>query len=81
MLSKGGTMKIIHYSDCAVNSEPAYPAGECDCGAVKANKKWWRHLCRNLYIEGIWLWRFFKKYPKALLRLSPYQNGKYYIAR
>ena len=23
-----------HDSDCAVNSEPAYPAGECDCGAV-----------------------------------------------
>jgi hypothetical protein len=21
-----------HWSDCAVNSEPAYPAGECDCG-------------------------------------------------
>lgn len=21
-----------HWSDCAVNSEPAYPAGKCDCG-------------------------------------------------
>ena len=21
-----------HWSDCAVHSEPAYPAGECDCG-------------------------------------------------
>jgi hypothetical protein len=23
-----------HWSDCAVHSEPAYPAGECDCGLV-----------------------------------------------
>lgn len=23
----------IHASDCAMHSEPAYPAGECDCGA------------------------------------------------
>jgi hypothetical protein len=23
-----------HWSDCAVHSEPAYPAGECDCGGV-----------------------------------------------
>ena len=21
-----------HASDCAVHNEPAYPAGECDCG-------------------------------------------------
>ena len=21
-----------HWSDCAVNNEPAYPAGSCDCG-------------------------------------------------
>jgi len=24
-----------HWSDCAVNSEPSYPAGECDCGGFK----------------------------------------------
>jgi hypothetical protein len=23
-----------HWSDCAVHSEPAYPAGKCDCGLV-----------------------------------------------
>jgi hypothetical protein len=23
-----------HWSDCAVNSEPAYPAGPCDCGGL-----------------------------------------------
>lgn len=22
-----------HFSDCAVNNEPAYPVGKCDCGA------------------------------------------------
>jgi hypothetical protein len=26
---------VEHWSDCAVNSEPAYPAGECDCGGFK----------------------------------------------
>jgi hypothetical protein len=26
--------KLMHWSDCAVHSEPAYPAGECDCGGV-----------------------------------------------
>ena len=26
------TKKIQHWSDCAVHSEPAYPAGECNCG-------------------------------------------------
>ena len=26
--------KPEHWSDCAVHSEPAYPAGECDCGLV-----------------------------------------------
>ena len=24
--------KPQHWSDCAVHSEPAYPAGDCDCG-------------------------------------------------
>ena len=27
-------MKSSHYSDCAVHNAPAYPDGECDCGAV-----------------------------------------------
>lgn len=25
---------VLHASDCSTNNEPAYPAGECDCGAV-----------------------------------------------
>ena len=25
----------IHASDCAMHSEPAYPAGPCDCGALQ----------------------------------------------
>jgi hypothetical protein len=28
------TCTPMHWSDCAVHSEPAYPAGECDCGLV-----------------------------------------------
>lgn len=28
------TEPVKHWSDCAVHSEPAYPAGPCDCGAV-----------------------------------------------
>ena len=24
----------IHWSDCAVHNEPAYPRGECDCGVT-----------------------------------------------
>lgn len=26
---------LIHYSDCAVNNGPAYPAGPCDCGMLE----------------------------------------------
>ena len=43
---------IIHFSDCAVYNEPAYPAGPCDCGAIKARKRWWTyfyHLSRIRY--------------------------------
>ena len=25
-------MDLKHWSDCAVYNEPAYPAGDCDCG-------------------------------------------------
>lgn len=28
-----------HWSDCAVHSEPAYPAGECDCGGYVTIKR------------------------------------------
>ena len=35
---------LIHYSDCAVYNEPAYPNEPCDCGAVKARKRWWTYL-------------------------------------
>ena len=29
-----------HSSDCAVHNEPAYPAGECDCGLVSGIVAW-----------------------------------------
>jgi hypothetical protein len=25
----------LHWSDCAVHNEPAYPAGKCDCGVAQ----------------------------------------------
>ena len=28
-----------HWSDCAVHSEPAYPAGECDCGGFQPEQE------------------------------------------
>lgn len=31
MTGKLTTEPVKHWSDCAVHSEPAYPAGECDC--------------------------------------------------
>lgn len=27
---------VVHASDCALHNGPAYEAGPCDCGAVKA---------------------------------------------
>ena len=29
----------IHASDCAVHNEPAYPKGECNCGAQPEQEK------------------------------------------
>ena len=33
--------QLKHWSDCAVHSEPAYPAGECDCGGVQPEPVVW----------------------------------------
>jgi hypothetical protein len=30
----------LHWSDCAVHNGPAYPAGECDCGAAQEPVTW-----------------------------------------
>jgi len=30
---------VAHWSDCAVHSEPAYTAGECDCGGYSPDKE------------------------------------------
>jgi len=46
-----------HWSDCAVNSEPAYPAGECDCGGFTGGSvvitRQWVGLTDD-EIEEIW---------------------------
>ena len=44
-------MANIHYSDCSIYNEPAHPAGECDCGAIKARKRWWTYVYRLLCIQ------------------------------
>ena len=31
-------MDKLHWSDCAVHNGPAYPAGECDCGAAQGQE-------------------------------------------
>ena len=46
------TTKLPHYADCAVNNEPAYEAGACDCGAVKAGTGWMRSLYHRVCIRG-----------------------------
>jgi hypothetical protein len=30
---------VLHWSDCAVHNGPAYPAGECDCGAAQKTER------------------------------------------
>ena len=32
---------VAHWSDCAVHSEPAYPAGECNCGGYTPQQRTW----------------------------------------
>ena len=43
----------LHWSDCATHNEPAYPAGECDCGGTKAGTIWWRRACRRAHILAV----------------------------
>jgi hypothetical protein len=55
-----------HTSDCAVHSEPAYPKGECNCGAlyILYIKENWdkdfpsQHLVYPTYIDRLLDWIF-----------------------
>lgn len=40
-----------HWSDCAVNNEPAYPAGDCDCGGY-ITRACELEFIRSLSIKG-----------------------------
>jgi len=46
----------VHWSDCAVHNGPAYPAGECDCGATQPwNEDEWRRnnwRCSHGWLRG-----------------------------
>jgi hypothetical protein len=35
---KGEARAVVHASDCAVHDAPAYEAGPCNCGAIKAER-------------------------------------------
>lgn len=39
-----------HWSSCAVHNEPAYPAGECDCGGITPYSRLCVALLRLRYI-------------------------------
>lgn len=75
---------LVHYSDCAVYNEPAYPNGECDCGTVKARRRWWsyvRHLSRIRYarLRSV-LWsrlRTLFRLPSSASNQAPYQNQRF----
>ena len=46
----------LHWSDCAVHNGPAYPKGECDCGATEPwNEDEWRKnnwRCHHGWLRG-----------------------------
>ena len=59
----------LHWSDCAVHNEPAYPAGECDCGVTQEPVAWISpggHIHFDPYLNSIplyttppkreWIW-------------------------
>ncbi|RIZ70628.1 MAG: hypothetical protein D0528_01045 [Methylococcales bacterium] len=43
----------LHWSDCAIHNEPAYPAGACDCGGAKAGTIWWRKIGRRAHMLAV----------------------------
>ena len=74
----------VHYSDCSVYNEPAYPNGPCDCGAAKARKRWWSylyHLSRIRYarLRSVLRSRLRQLFGLSLSasKMAPYQNPRY----
>lgn len=68
-------LDIIHWSDCAVYNEPAYPAEPCDCGAAKAYKKWWTYLYHLFGIRvSAWRMSLGTKTARLCCRLSSISN-------
>jgi hypothetical protein len=62
-------MYCRHLSDCAVHNEPAYPAGECDCGHQLRVERRYASLFLCLAISHFlrlgtryrsWVWREFQ---------------------
>ena len=61
---------LKHWSDCAVYNEPAYPNGDCDCGAAKARKRWWVYSYHLSCIQVSHFQNVFQTRLKRLLRLQ-----------
>ena len=78
------TGNLVHFSDCAVHNEPAYPNEACDCGAVKARKRWWTyfyHLSRIRYarLRSVFRSRLRTLFslPSSTSNRAPYRNERY----
>lgn len=60
------SMNLRHWSDCATNNAPAYEEGKCDCGAVKAGRRWYSSLYRCVYIKAVAIGIAFEFWLKKL---------------
>lgn len=75
---KQNTNKLVHFSDCAVYNEPALPKGECDCGAIKAHKRWWTYLCHLYCIHSVRPRSVFQSRLRILFGLPPSFSSRAY---
>ena len=68
-----------HWSDCSVNNEPAYPAGECDCGYAKAQHRWWTSIYHLFHIKVAHLrdnvlYRIGLRHPKIYIKTEEFHE-------
>ena len=57
---------VLHASDCAVHNEPAYPKGQCNCGAQPEQEPVaWRYKILDYFGRPVWTF----KTPKTDIRV------------
>ncbi len=46
---------MLHYSDCGIYNEPAYPATECDCGVNPINNiyRHFKYTKLGRFVRGV----------------------------